>query len=52
VVTGKDGTFSLAGVPPGSYTIEAWHEKLGRQEQQLTLPAKGQSELIFNFKGE
>ena len=52
VVTGKDGTFSLAGVPPGSYTIEAWHEKLGRQELQLTLSANGRSELIFNFKGE
>ena len=51
-VTGRDGVFSLAGVPPGSYTIEAWHEKLGRQEQQLTVPAKGLSELIFNFKGE
>ena len=51
-VTGKDGTFSLAGVPPGSYTIEAWHEKLGRQELQLTLSATGRSELIFNFKGE
>lgn len=51
-VTGRDGVFSLEGVPPGTYTIEAWHEKLGRLEQSLVLPATGRSELTFNFKGE
>src|SRR6266852_2569769 len=29
-VTGKDGTFNLSDLPPGNYTIEAWHEKLGK----------------------
>jgi len=28
-VTGKDGTFELAGMPDGSYTIQAWHESFG-----------------------
>src|SRR5215470_5904238 len=28
-VTGPDGKFSLKGLPPGTYTIEAWHEKAG-----------------------
>jgi len=51
-VTGSDGTFSFEGVPPGSYTIEAWHEKLGRLEQPLTLSVNGRSDLTFNFKGE
>lgn len=51
-VTGRDGAFSLEGVPPGTYTIEAWHEKLGRLEQSLVLPATGRSEMTFNFKGE
>ena len=30
-VTDKDGKFSFKGLPPGTYTIEAWHEKLGTQ---------------------
>ena len=28
-VTGADGSFQLKGLPPGTYTIEAWHEKFG-----------------------
>ena len=51
-VTGADGSFQLRNVPPGTYTIEAWHEELGRQEQQLTLAPAGKSDLVFKFKGE
>lgn len=29
-VTGKDGAFALAGLPAGKYTLEAWHERLGK----------------------
>ena len=30
-VTDKDGKFSLKTLPAGTYTIEAWHERLGAQ---------------------
>jgi plastocyanin len=38
-VTDKAGEFSLPNLPPGSYTLEAWHEKLGRQTAQVTIAA-------------
>ncbi|MBC8144538.1 MAG: carboxypeptidase regulatory-like domain-containing protein [bacterium] len=49
-VSGADGAFSLAGVPPGSYTITAWHEKFGQQEQQVTVGAKEAKNITFTFK--
>jgi len=49
-VTGKEGTFELKTVPPGTYTIEAWHEKLGRQTQSVTLGEKDSKEVNFTFK--
>ena len=37
-VTGTDGRFAIAAVPPGSYTLALWHEKLGRAERPVTVP--------------
>ena len=42
-VTGRDGRFSLAGVPPGTYTLSAWHELLGTKESSVTVPPKGEA---------
>jgi plastocyanin len=36
-VTTEDGSFEIKGLKPGMYTIEAWHERLGRQTQQVTI---------------
>ena len=49
-VTGKDGKFDLKTVPPGTYTIEAWHEKLGAMTQSVTVGAKETKEITFTFK--
>jgi len=49
-VTSTDGTFSLKGLPPGTYTIEAWHEKFGTQTQAVTVGEKETKNLAFTFK--
>ena len=49
-VSGKGGTFALAGLPPGTYTIEAWHEKLGTETQMVTIGAKESKTITFAFK--
>jgi plastocyanin len=49
-VTSTDGTFSLKGLPPGTYTIEAWHEKLGTQTQTVTVGEKETKNVSFTFK--
>lgn len=50
VVTGKGGSFELNNLPPGTYTIEAWHEKLGTSTQKVTVAAGATKELEFVFK--
>lgn len=36
-VTGPGGSFEIPGLPAGTYTIEAWHERLGSQRSGVTL---------------
>jgi len=49
-VTGGGGKFDLRSVPAGTYTVEAWHEKLGTQTQTVTLGEKESKEITFSFK--
>jgi hypothetical protein len=50
-VTGDDGSFTIKGLPPGEYTIEAWHEKYGKQEQKIKVEAKQSATADFSYKG-
>lgn len=47
--TTPDGTVVLSNVPPGTYTIEAWHETLGTRTQQVTVGAKDSKDVAFTF---
>jgi plastocyanin len=48
-VSKEDGSFEIKGLPPGTYTIEAWHEKLGATTQSVTIGAKESKEVSFSF---
>jgi plastocyanin len=50
VVTDKEGNFDLKDLPSGTYTIKAWHEKLGTQSQKITIGANETKTLEFVFK--
>jgi hypothetical protein len=51
-VSGSGGKFELRTIPPGTYTIEAVHEKLGRQTQTVTLGEKDSKDITFTFKAQ
>jgi len=50
-ISQTNGSFSIANLPPGNYTLVAWHEKFGEQKQQVTVAPKEQKQVTFTFKG-
>jgi plastocyanin len=51
-VSGPDGKFAIAGLPPGDYTIAFVQEKLGEQDQKITLAAKDSKTVDVTFKAQ
>jgi plastocyanin len=51
-VSGDDGAFSIVGLPAGTYTLEAWHEKYGTQTQSVTVSEGGSAAADFVFKAQ
>ena len=49
-VTNNDGAFTIKGLPAGTYTLEAWHEKLGTQTQTVTVKDGESATASFSFK--
>jgi hypothetical protein len=49
-ITGADGTFTLGNVPPGTYKLGAWHEKLGELEAEVKLEPNGTLTNDFTFE--
>jgi plastocyanin len=47
--TGADGQVTLPNLPPGTYTIEAWHETLGTRTAQVTIGPKETKDVAIAF---
>jgi plastocyanin len=51
-VTDDTGTFTLARVPPGKYTIQAWHERYGKLSKTVDVTAGGAATINFDYTGQ
>jgi plastocyanin len=51
-VTDNSGNFKLTDVPAGTYTMEVWHEKLGKNTQKVTVKAKEDAKVNFEVAGK
>lgn len=49
VVVGEDGSFSIGDIPPGDYTLKAWHPRYGVKEAEISVPAGGETSAGFSF---
>ncbi len=51
-VTGNDGKFTLPALPPGNYTVTAWHETYGTQSREITVGEGQHANLDFVFQAK
>jgi hypothetical protein len=51
-ISGEDGGFKLPNLPPGKYTITAWHESYGEQTQEVTISGSETKSVSFSFKAK
>jgi plastocyanin len=51
-ITGDSGGFSLPSLPPGKYTVTAWHEDYGTQTQDVTITGNETKSIDFSFKAK
>ena len=49
-VTNAKGQYQIKSLPPGKYTLTAWHEELGEQEAEITVDDSGTAKAGFTFK--
>lgn len=49
-VSDEQGSFTIPDVPPGKYTLKAWHEKAGVQAREVTVPDQGKVKIDFEFR--
>ena len=48
-ITSSSGEFALKNLPPGTYTVEAWQERFGAQDQTVTIGAQEIKAIEFSF---
>ncbi len=49
-ITDTSGSFKIDNVPPGDYTVEIWHEKLGKQTEKISVKGNSDAKVSVSFK--
>ena len=49
-LSAKDGTYEINSIPPGTYTLKIWHEKLKGEAVTVQVPEKGNATVDFTVK--
>ncbi len=49
-ITGEDGSFNIANIPAGDYTLSAWHERYGRKDTKISVKDGTPLELDVTFE--
>ncbi|MFN3477670.1 MAG: carboxypeptidase-like regulatory domain-containing protein, partial [Candidatus Methylomirabilales bacterium] len=49
-LTNEEGEFAIKNVPPGSYTVKAWHEKLKPQSQEVKVTEGSRVRVDFQLR--
>jgi plastocyanin len=47
--TDENGDYKIPNIPPGTYTIKAWHERLPADEKQIVVPTNGEVRADFTL---
>jgi uncharacterized protein (DUF2141 family) len=51
-VTGDDGSFKIKGLPAGKYTVEAWQERYGTKDIEVTVAPKEDKVVDFSYSSK
>ncbi len=49
-ITDENGSFKITDVPPGTYQLQYWHEKLGKQTKEITVKAGTETRADMEYK--
>lgn len=51
-VSDDQGNFTIPDVPPGRYTLKAWHEGAGIQSRKIEVVGEGEAKVQFEFSNQ